>query len=150
MSTRINFSELPPGFMPLMMQMNDYVEKTGLDTKLLELMRFRVSQINHCAYCLDMHFKEAQAAGEKAKRLYSLSARRETSYYSDKERAVLEWSEMVTLPKAGNNQEKLFGALSKFFNKEEIANLTLAIVEINAWNRLARLFGFEAGKYQVK
>lgn len=147
---RISFPQVPEKLMSSMMETENYVNSLGFDFKMIELMRFRVSQINGCAYCLDMHFKEAIAAGEKEQRLYSLSAWRETNYYSKKEQALLAWAESVTLLGEKNVElQSLFEDLSNHFSVEEIANLTLAVSQINSWNRLAVSFGFEAGNYQV-
>ena len=149
MSTRIAFPEIPKGLMSTMMTAENYVSSSGFESKLLELIRFRVSQINQCAYCIDMHFKEAIEAGEDAQRLYSVSVWRDTTYYSPEERACLAWAEYVTLPGGLNDKQSLFEDLLTFLDKEKIANLTLAIIQINAWNRLMKTFGIEAGNYQV-
>jgi len=149
MKARIEFSEIPKGLMSAMTSMEAYLGKTGFDIKLVELIRMRVSSINACAYCIDMHFKEAVAAGEDIQRLYSVSAWRDTTYYSDEERACLAWAEYITLPTGGYDEQGLFDDLLAFFDKEHIANLTLIIIQINAWNRLMKSFGIEAGNYQV-
>ncbi len=149
MSTKIAFPEIPKGLMATMMAAENYVSSTGFESKLLELIRFRVSQINQCAYCLDMHFKEAIAAGEDVRRLYSVSVWRDTTYYTAEERAALGWAEYVTLTGGQYDEQSLFEDLLTFFDKEKIANLTMAIIQINAWNRLMKSFGIEAGNYQV-
>ena len=149
MKARIEFSEIPKGLMSVMRSMESYLGKTGFDIKLVELIRMRVSSINACAYCIDMHFKEAVAAGEDMQRLYSISAWKETNYYSDEERACLVWAEYITLPTGRHDEQGLFDELLVFFDKEQIANLTLIIIQINAWNRLMKSFGIEAGNYQV-
>ncbi|MGW8122621.1 carboxymuconolactone decarboxylase family protein [Roseivirga echinicomitans] len=146
---RFSNSELPDGFYDSIMGVQKYLDNCGLDHQLLELMRFRVSQINHCAYCLDMHFKEATAAGETELKLYSVSAWRETPYYTDKEEAVLNYAEKLTLLSQGEVSDEDIKNLETFFNRKEIANLTLAIAQINTWNRLMDAFRFEPGKYQV-
>lgn len=145
---RIGFTDIPEGLFGAMMNVENYIQSTGIDYKLLELVRLRSSQINSCAYCVDMHYKEADAAGETLQRLYSLSCWRETNYYSDQERAVLDWVEAVTNVETVGIDEK-FNALLKFFDKNDIANLTLVITSINSWNRLMVTFGIEAGNYQV-
>lgn len=147
---RISQSELPAGFLEPLLQTQHYVDHCGLDHKLLELLRFRVSQINSCAYCLDMHFKDAVAAGETPLRLVSLSAWRETGYYSPKEQVALAFAETLTRLPAGENSDAIHDELKKHFSKEEIAKLTLAIVQINSWNRIVRSFGPEPGNYKVK
>lgn len=149
MKARIDFSEIPKGLMGAMTATESYLGKTGFDNKLVELIRLRVSHINDCAYCIDMHFKEAMAAGEDMQRLYSASAWKDTTYYSDEERACLAWAEYITLPGDRYDEQGLFDNLLAFFDKEKIANLTLIIIQINAWNRLMKSFGIEAGNYKV-
>ena len=147
---RIASHELPGGFLNPLLKVQEYVESSGLDKSLLELVRMRVSLINSCAYCLDMHYKEGIEAGETPLRLVSVGAWREAPYYSLKEKAVLAFAEHLTeLPDDGSS-EGLHDDLNKFFSKQEIAFLTLAIVQINSWNRLVRSFAPEAGKYQVR
>ena len=132
-----------------MKQLQDYVDNSGLDHRLLELLRFRVSQINSCAYCLDMHFKEAVEAGETPLRLFSLSAWRETPYYTPREEAVLAFAETLTELPADERSDDIHDELNKYFSKQEIANLTLAVVVINGWNRITRSFGSVPGKYKT-
>lgn len=146
---RITFKDAPAGLYQALLHVQHFVDKSGLDIKLLELVRFRVSQINDCAYCLDMHFKEALHHGENAQRLYSVSAWRETTYYSEPEKAALAFAEKLTRMPAGEDNEHIHDELNKYFSKEEIAHLTLAIIQINSWNRLTRSFGAVAGNYQV-
>ena len=131
------------------MTAEDYISNIGFDIKLLELIRLRVSNINRCAYCIDMHFKEAMTAGEDLQRLYSVSEWNDASYYTAEERACFAWAEYITLPSGQHDEQSLFEDLLNFFDKEKIANLTLMIVQINAWNRLMKSFGIEAGNYQV-
>jgi AhpD family alkylhydroperoxidase len=147
---RISYRDVPEGLSRVMMQVQDYIDNSGLDAKLLDLVRMRVSQINSCAYCLDMHFKEGLAAGESALRLISVSAWRETPYYSPKERAVLAFAETLTHMPAEEFTDSIHDELQVHFSKEEIAYLTLAIIQINSWNRLMRSFGTIPGNYQVK
>jgi len=148
---RINFQQIPEQLMSCMMQTENHINSLEImHEKQLELMRFYVSQINQCAYCIDMHFKEAIVAGENEQRLYSVSVWRETSYYTESERAMLEWAESITLLNDNAEQQQaVFLNLSQYFNIEETANLTLAIIQINSWNRLAKSFGFEPGSYKV-
>jgi len=150
MTTRVGFSEIPKGLMSTMLEAESYINSAGFDIKLLELIRLCVSHINQCAYCIDMHFKEAISTGEDLQRLYSLPVWRDTSYYSTKEQACLAWAEYLTRPYAEYDEQGLFENLLSFFNKENIANLTLVIIQINAWNRLMKSFGIEAGHYQVE
>jgi len=146
---RISFNEAPAGAYHAMKQLQDYVDNCGLDQQLVELLRFRISQINSCAYCLDMHFKEAVAAGETPLRLFSLSAWRETPYYTPKEEAVLAFAETLTKLPADERSDDIHDELNKYFSKQEIANLTLAVVVINGWNRITRSFGTTPGKYKI-
>jgi len=149
MNTRIAFSEIPKELMAHMTDAENYISTIGFDFKLLELIRLRVSNINHCAYCIDMHFKEAMAAGEDTQRLYSVSDWKQVPYYSAEEQACLAWAECITLPHQKHDEQGLFENLSVFFDKQQIANLTFMIIQINAWNRLMKSFGIEAGNYQV-
>lgn len=147
---RISVKDVPSGLYHGLFKSQEYVDSCGLDHSLLELIRMRVSQINSCAYCLDMHFKEGVHMGESAQRLISVSAWRETTYYSPKEQAVLAFAERLTHMHAEEHSENIHEELSKYFSKQEIANLTLAVIQINSWNRLTRSFGTVAGSYQVK
>jgi len=150
MTTRIPFSKIPKGLMSSMINTENYLKTVGFEFQLLELIRVRVSYINKCAYCIDMHIKEAVAAGEQTYRLYSISNWQDTTYYSDEERACLAWAEYITLPsKQVYDEQRLFEDLLHFYNKEKIANLTLVVTQINAWNRLMKSFGIEAGTYKV-
>lgn len=149
MTVRISFPEIPGDLIGCLMSGENYVNSVGLDAKLLELIRFYVSEINGCGYCIDMHYKEGINAGEQAQRLYSVSAFEETGYYSSEERAILKWTRAVTLPSETHDTQELFDQLSEFFSKEVIANITMTIIQINAWNRLAKSFGFEPGSYEV-
>jgi AhpD family alkylhydroperoxidase len=127
-----------------------YVRNCGLEHPLLELVKTRASQINGCAYCIDMHTKDARAAGETEQRLYALSAWRETPFYSDRERAALEWTEALTLISENDVPDELFEAVREHFSEEEIVNLSLAVITINGWNRLAIPFRSVPGSYEVK
>jgi AhpD family alkylhydroperoxidase len=124
------------------------VRNSGLETKLLELIRMRASQINGCAYCIDMHSKDARADGETEQRLYGLNAWRETPYYTDRERAALEWTEAVTLISRDQAPDNVYEKVRQQFSEIEVVNLTLAVVAINSWNRLAISFRVVPGSYQ--
>jgi AhpD family alkylhydroperoxidase len=115
----------------------------------MELMRIRVSQINSCAYCLDMHYKEAIHAGENPIRLISVSAWRETPYYTPQEQAALAFAEHLTHMPAEENSDHIHDELKKYFTPEEIANITMTVIQINSWNRLVRSFGPTPGNYKV-
>lgn len=147
---RITYKDVPAGLTQALLQVQQYVDNSGLDHKLLELLRFRVSQINSCAYCLDMHYKEAIHAGEDPVRLISVSAWRETPYYSEAEQAALAFAETLTHMHAEEHSDDIHKDLEKHFSKAEIAHLTLAIIQINSWNRLTRSFGTVPGKYKVR
>lgn len=127
-----------------------YVHDSGLEPRLLELVKFRASQINGCAFCMDMHSKDARLAGETEQRLYTISAWRETAFYTERERAALAWTEAVTHISPESVDDELYQEVSKHFNEKEIVDLTLAVITINAWNRLAITFRTEPGTYQPK
>ena len=150
MTVRIPFPHVPKDLISAMMQLENYVNSCGFSTRLLELIRFRVSQINGCAYCIDMHYKEALAAGEDPLRLYSLSVWRDTDFYDTKEQAVLAWCEAVTSIHNNSLTNNLFVEMQHHFKDAEIAHLTLVTTQINSWNRLAKSFGFAAGHYEVR
>ncbi len=126
----------PTGYKGLLM-MEQYLSKCGLEEKLLHLIKLRVSQINGCAFCLDMHWKDLRAIGEAEQRLYSLDAWRECPYYSDRERAALTWAEALTLITNGHVPDSIYEEVQPHFDEKEISDLTYAVVTINAWNRLA-------------
>jgi AhpD family alkylhydroperoxidase len=146
MTERISFQDVSKGLIDGLMKTELYLKKSGLDLLLLELVKYRVSQLNGCAYCLDMHHKEAIALGETELRLHSLAAWRECPYYSEKERAVLAYAEALTTDRSMDNA---FDALSKLFSKAEIANLTVAVTQINSWNLINRAFRPVPGNYKV-
>jgi AhpD family alkylhydroperoxidase len=136
MKARINLMNVNPGIFQAMLGLEKQVSKAGLDSKLLDLVRMRASQINGCAYCLDMHSKEARAAGETEQRLYGLNAWRETPYYSARERAALEWAEALTLVADTQVPDEVYERVREQFSEDELAHLSLAVVAINGWNRL--------------
>lgn len=147
---RILQKDLPAGMYQVLMQAQEYVNNSGIDHTLQALIKFRVSLINNCAYCIDMHYKEATHAGETPLRLISLQAWRETPYYTDKERAVLEFAEELTKMPPDKSSDHIHDELNKYFSKQEIAILTLAVIQINSWNRLVRSFGSTPGNYKVQ
>jgi len=148
MEGRINLLTVNPGAFKAMLGLEAYLRQSGLDAKLLDLIKLRVSQINGCAYCIDMHWKDLRAAGETEQRLYGLDAWRESPYYTERERAALGWAEAVTLVTAGHVPDDVFAEANSHFGDEELAHLTLAIVAINGWNRLNIAFRVPAGTYQ--
>jgi AhpD family alkylhydroperoxidase len=123
-----------------------YLKKSPVEDNLLELVFFRVSQINGCAYCLDMHSKDARAKGETEQRLYGLSAWRETPYFTDRERAALTWAEALT---NCNVPDQVYNEVKGQFSEEELIDLTVAVTTINSWNRINLAFPNEAGTYKV-
>jgi AhpD family alkylhydroperoxidase len=132
-----------------MLGLESFLNHCGLDKKFLDLIRLRVSQINGCAYCIDMHWKELRAAGESEQRLYGLDAWRESPYYSGRECAAFAWAEAVTRLTNQDVSDEVFEELRHHFNDEESANLTLAITTINSWNRLNIAFRNPGGSFQV-
>ena len=149
MTERINYQETSKGYLDGLMKTNYYLKSTSVDPKLLELVNYRVSQINGCAYCLDMHHKDAIHLGESELRLHSLVAWRECPYYSEKEKAVFAFAEALTYASTNEVDDSTFNALAKFFTKAEIADLTLAITQINSWNRINKAFRPVPGNYKV-
>jgi len=133
---RIDYAKAAPQGYAAMSRLNSYVGGCGLEHFLLELVKTRASQINGCAFCIDMHTKDARAAGETEQRLYGLSAWREAPYYSARERAALAWAEAVTSIN-GDIEDTIYDDLRQHFSEKEIVNLTLAVIVINGWNRLA-------------
>src|SRR5215218_6365627 len=150
METRLDYSKAAPGSVQAMYKLQKYVDQSGLEHSLLELVKTRVSQINGCAYCIDMHTKDARAAGESEQRLYGLSAWREAPYYSDRERAALAWAEVVTNISESHASDEEYAAVGAHFGEEELVKLTMAIITINGWNRLSIAFRPEVGTYQPR
>lgn len=148
MKERLNYQKVAPEALKPMLELEKYVATSGLERSLYELVKTRASQINGCAYCLDMHTKDARKAGETEQRLYVLSAWRETSFYTPRERAALAWTEAVTQISHHGVSEELFKSTSQHFEEKELVALTMAIVAINGWNRLAISFGTIPGSYQ--
>lgn len=144
---RIDWNKTSPEAYKAMLGVQKVVDKSPVDHKLLELIKIRASQINGCAHCLDMHTKDAIALGENEQRLHVLAAWREAPFYSDKEKAALAWCESLTNISSQGVPDNLFDELKKYFITEEIVELTLAIVAINGWNRLAVGFRSEVGNY---
>jgi len=148
MTPRIELTQAPAGAVQAMYNLERYVRQAGFEPGLLELLKLRASQMNGCAYCIDMHSKDARAMGETEQRLYGLSAWRETGYYSERERAALEWTEALTFIADNHAPDELYERVRAHFSEAEIVNLSLAIVAINGWNRLAISFRSVPGSYQ--
>lgn len=148
MKQRIEYTKIAPDGYKAMAGLEGYVRRSGLEQSLLELVKTRASQINGCAFCLDMHTKDARAAGETEQRLYTLSAWEETPFFSERERAALAWTEAVTRVADTHVPGDVFESVRKHFTEKELVDLTLAVVAINGWNRLAISFRTVPGTYQ--
>lgn len=148
MKTRLNYAKAAPGVYEAMDALEQYLSACGLEEALLHLVRLRASQINGCAYCLDMHWKDLRALGDNEQRLYSLDAWRECPYYSARERAALAWTEAVTMISNGHVAEAIYAEVRPHFSEKELADLTLAVATINAWNRLSIAARLVPGNYQ--
>jgi AhpD family alkylhydroperoxidase len=146
MEQRLNVHEKGQNALKTLYGMGVYLKKSPLEPALRELVYFRVSQLNGCAYCLDMHYKDARAKGETEQRLYGLSAWRETPYYTDRERAALAWAEAVN---QCHVPDEVYSQANEQFSDEELIDLTLAIASINSWNRINLAFPNTPGTYQV-
>jgi AhpD family alkylhydroperoxidase len=149
MQPRIDAHKVSPAAYQAMYGLENFVRKSSkLEPSLIELVKMRASQMNGCAYCIDMHSKDARAAGESEQRLYALSAWRETPFFTDRERAALAWTEAVTLVSQSHVPDEAYEEAQQRFSEEELVNLTLAVVTINGWNRLAIAFRAVPGEYQ--
>lgn len=149
MKERINFSAVSPQGLKAMRDLEMHVRGSGIERILLELVKTRVSQINGCAYCIDMHTQDARAAGESEQRLHALAAWQDTPFFSERERAALAWAEALTRLSSARVPESLMEDTLLFFGTEELVSLTLAIIAINGWNRLAIASKMPAGSYRV-
>src|SRR4051794_4206569 len=147
MKSRLDMLKLSPGGYKAMMGLEQYVHSCGLEESLVTLMKLRASQINGCAYCVDMHWKDLRALGESEQRLYGLDAWEESPYYSERERAALRWTEELTRISETHASDAAYAELKGHFSEQEIVDLTFVITTINAWNRLAIGFRSEPGKY---
>ena len=148
MTSRLNLRKIAPKPVKLMLDIEAYLAQCGLEHSLLNLVMMRSSQINGCAYCLDMHSKDARAEGETEQRLYALDAWHETPFYSERERAALRWTEALTLIAETHAPDDAYNEARAQFSEQQLADLTLAIVAINGWNRFAIGFRAEPGSYQ--
>lgn len=148
MKPRISYPKSAPGVYQAMGALETYLETVQVDQKLLHLLKFRVSQINKCAYCLDMHSKDLRALGETEQRLHSLEAWRECPYYSDAERAALAWAESVTLVSVDQVPDAVYDEVRKHFSEKDLADITLCLVAINGWNRLSIAARVTPGGYK--
>jgi len=148
METRVDYRKFSQEPVKALYAIEEYLAHCSVEPRLLHLLKFRASQINGCAFCLDMHYKDARALGESEQRLYELNAWRETPFYSDRERAALEWTEALTLVSETHAPDDIYERLRAQFSEKEIVDLTYAIGLINLWNRLAIALRAEPGRYQ--
>ena len=148
MEPRIDFMKVGQGAINALLGVEKYVHSSGLEPTLLDLIKLRASQINGCAYCIDMHWKDLRAAGESEQRLYGLDAWEESPYYSERERAALAWTEAVTNVDEGHVPDSVFEYVRKSFTDKELVDLTVAITAINSWNRLNIAARTVPGTYQ--
>lgn len=148
MQPRLDYANVAPGALKAMYAVERYVRECGLEPLLLELVKLRASQINGCAYCVDMHTKDARAHGETEQRLYAVVVWREAPFFTERERAALAWTEAVTLVSQEHVPDNVFETASKQFSAKELVDLTMAVIAINGWNRLAIGFRAVAGTYQ--
>ena len=148
MKPRIELHKIGQKPLQLMLAIEGYLNGCGLDHGMLHLIKLRASQINGCAYCIDMHSKDARAGGESEQRLYALNAWEETPFFSERERAALRWTEALTLVTDGHVPDAVFEEVRPHFTDDELVNLSLAVATINAWNRLSIAFRSVPGAYQ--
>jgi len=148
--TRIEYTKLLREPLRSLLAIEQYLHSSGIEGKLLHMLKLRASQINGCAYCIDMHWKDAKAAGETDQRLYGLDAWRESPYYSERERAALEWIEAITRVSETHVPDDVYDRVRTQYSEKEIADLTLCAGMINVWNRIAIAFRAVPGLYQPK
>jgi AhpD family alkylhydroperoxidase len=148
MTARLDYRRFSKEPLNALLDLEAYLSECGLDHKLLHMIKLRASQINGCAYCIDMHWKDARAAGETEQRLYGLDAWRESPYYTDRERAALGWTESLTLISTTHAPDEAFAAVNAQFSEKEIVDLTYAVSAINSWNRIAISLRAVPGHYQ--
>jgi AhpD family alkylhydroperoxidase len=150
MRSRFNYGKVAPGIYEAMDALDRYLQQCDLEKALVMLVQLRASQLNGCAYCLDMHWKDLCAVGEREQRLYSLEAWRECPYYSERERAALEWTEAVTQVADGHVADAVYETVRPHFSDKELADLTLVVATINAWNRLSIAARLTPGTYSTR
>jgi AhpD family alkylhydroperoxidase len=149
MQERVAYAKVAPGTMMAMRTLDQYVTQSGLEPELLDLVKIRASQLNGCAYCVDMHTKDARARGEGEQRLYALPVWHETPFFTDRERAALAWTEAITLLAGHRVTDELYHAGRQHFSEKQLVDLTMAIIAINGWNRLSVAFRTVPGTYQL-
>jgi AhpD family alkylhydroperoxidase len=148
MNARINYAKLAPAPLKSLGGIEAYLHNASIERSLRELVKLRASQLNGCAYCIDMHWKDARAAGESEQRLYGLDAWEESPYYTDRERAALRLTEAVTNLHDGHVPDALYDAVRSHFSEQELVDLTWAVAAINAWNRMAIAMRAVPGAYK--
>jgi AhpD family alkylhydroperoxidase len=148
MEQRIDYQNGFPEGVQAMLHLEAVIRRSGLEASLQELIKVRASQLNGCAFCLDMHTKDARAKGETEQRMYALNAWREAPFYSERERAALAWTEAITNIQQGHAPDEVYAEARKQFSEDELVKLTFAITQINSWNRIAIAFRPEVGGYQ--
>lgn len=148
MQPRLNYSKVAPDGVEGFSQLEKYIHSGELEDSLIELVKLRASQINGCAFCIDMHTKDARSHGESEQRLYGISAWHEAPFYTERERAALAWTEAVTLISHDHVPDELYDEVRQHFTEKELVDLTLAVIAINSWNRLAISFRTVPGTYQ--
>ena len=150
MQSRLEIQSVAPQAYRAMAALETYVRNSGLEEALILLLKLRVSQMNGCSYCIDMHSKDARANGESEQRLYALSAWRETPFFTDRERSALDWAEALTLISVSQAPDNVYEQVRQRFTELELVNLTMAIVTINGWNRICVGFRKVPGTYEPK
>lgn len=148
MTRRVDYAKLAPEAYHAVLQLERAVRRSGLEPSLIELVKLRASYLNGCAYCVDMHTKDARAAGESEQRLYAVPVWRETPFFTPRERAALAWAEAVTAIGPQGVPDSVRELAAEAFTDQELAQLTMAVVVINCWNRLSVALGAEVGSYQ--
>ncbi len=147
MPLKLNYFDANSGVVKLLMQIEQHLAESGIDKKLIELIKMRASQLNQCAYCLDMHSKDARLQGETEQRLYTLSAWRQTDFFNEPEQAVLAWTEALTQITHSAEVDAIRETMQVYFSDCQIVDITLAICNINSWNRFVAGFGANVGSY---
>ena len=150
MEPRIDYRKYAQEALKSMLDLEKYIASSGLDHKMVHLMKMRTSQINRCAYCIDMHSKDARAIAEIEMRLYELDAWRETDFYTERERAALAWTEAVTKVAETHVPDEVYEEVRKQFSEKEIIDLTIVATVINMWNRLAISTRAVPGRYKAR
>lgn len=147
---RVDYRRIAPQAVQAQLGLEKYIHECGLESSLIELVKLRASMINGCAYCVDMHTKDARAAGETEQRLYAVSVWREAPFYSPRERAALAWTDALTEMSRAEISDELFGEVREHFSEKEIVDLTMVVVTINGWNRLAVSLRAPVGDYVAR